>query len=307
MPEQLKFICRKRKQKNGEDVTWINTIRMPYYSSAMLMLYAYEESILYPDHLHTGHKRKSLALVYWKLEYVCEGEYIITLDGNNYRLNPGDLLILHPGLQYHRLNPGKTSVKTKEIMLNNSPLISLLCNRSELNGRFVFHCSDPAAVEKHFDHIRELAATQDSERILNRQLPDAVFSLFNEIIVQCGEEKIYSSFDSQLQRLNAFSPDLTLDRMAKHFNMEKRTLNRVFHKHLTCSPFQYLITMRMNYALQLLGSNTLSIRDVAEECGYRNACHFTAEFKKYFHKTPLEFRKELKIFDDLGLKSWIWT
>ena len=48
MPETLKFICRKRKQKYSADVTWINTDRMPYCNSAMISLYASGESVLQP-------------------------------------------------------------------------------------------------------------------------------------------------------------------------------------------------------------------------------------------------------------------
>ena len=305
MPQKLKFICRKRKGKRGEDVTWINTDRMPYYNSAMIALYAYGESILYPDSLSSGPQRTPLTMVYWALEYICEGEYEIIRDGNHYRLSPGDFLILYPGFQYQCRNPGKTQVKKKEVMLNNSPLISILCNRSDLNGREVIRCSDPASVEEYFDRIRNMIVSQDSDGKLSRRLPDTIFSLFTEIIAQCGEKNIYNSFDNLLKQLNVFSPDLTLERMAEHFKVGKRTLNRIFNRQLNCSPFQYLIMARMNYAVQLLGSNTLSIKDVADECGYRNTSFFIAEFKKYFRKTPLEFRRELGIFDDSSLKTLV--
>ena len=69
------------------------------------------------------------------------------------------------------------------------------------------------------------------------------------------------------------------------------------------TPLQYLIFSRMKYASQLLCSNALSIKAVAEECGYRSPSFFSAEFKKYFGKTPLEFREELPIFSDSEMKK----
>ena len=57
------------------------------------------------------------------------------------------------------------------------------------------------------------------------------------------------------------------------------------------------------YAAQLLGSNTLSVKNIAEECGYKHTSFFIAEFKKYFRKTPLEYRRDLGIFDDASLKK----
>ena len=52
-----------------------------------------------------------------------------------------------------------------------------------------------------------------------------------------------------------------------------------------------------------LRSNTLSIKNIAEECGYRNTSFFITKFKQYFNRTPLEYRKELGIFDDRSLKT----
>ena len=298
MAKNLKFTCRRRKQKYSQEITWINTDRMPYYNSALISLYASGESVLYP-----GFKDKFHLLAYWGIEYICEGEFAITRDDNRYRLTAGDMLIMYPGMLYAWENPGDTLVKKKAIMLNNSPLISILCNRSALNGRDMLRCSNPAAVEKYFNTIKTLVSTPESGTDLERELPNTIFSLFTEIIAQCGENTIYNSFDGQLKHLNAFSPDLTLERMAEHFKVGKRTLNRMFNKHLNCSPFQYLISARMKYAAQLLSSNTLSIKNVAEECGYKNSSFFIAEFKKYFQKTPLEYRKTLGIFDDRSLKK----
>ena len=298
MPKKLKFIYRKRKQKYSEDVTWINTDRMPYYNSAMISLYAGGESVLNP-----GYSYRPQLMVYWALEYICEGEFVIMRDENCFRLTAGDVLIMYPGFRYAKANPGNMPVKKKEIMLNNSPLLSILCNRSDLNGRDMLHCVDPAAVEAYFDRIRELVVRPDADGNSGRVLQNTIFALFTEIIAQCGEKSVYNSFDDQLKQLDVFQPDLTLERMAEHFKVGKRTLNRMFNRQLNCSPFQYLISARMKYATQLLRSNTLSIKNVAEECGYNHPSFFIAEFKKYFNRTPLEYRKELGIFDDRSLKT----
>ena len=298
MAETLNFICRKQKRKYSEDVTWINTDRMPYCNSAMISLYAGGETVLNP-----GYSYRPQRMVYWALEYICEGEFVIMRDENRFRLTAGDVLIMYPGFRYAKANPGNMPVKKKEIMLNNSPLISILCNRSDLNGRDMLHCVNPAAVEAYFDRIRELVVHSDADGNSGRVLQNTIFGLFTEIIAQCGEKSVYNSFEDQLKQLNAFSPDLTLERMAEHFKVSIRTLNRMFNRQLNCSPFQYLIAARMKYATQLLRSNTLSIKNVAEECGYNNPSYFIAEFKKYFRATPLEYRKELGIFDDRSLKT----
>ena len=286
MSENRKFLCRKRKRKSNEDVTWINAVRMPYYNPTLISLYSYGESQLNP-----GYKGNAYPMAYWGVEYICSGELLIIRDDTTLHLKAGDLLILYPGMRYMRVNSGTVPVKKKEIMLNNSPLISILCNRSDLKGREVIHCSNPQEVERYFDTVQKLVSMPRSDVDLEQALPNTVFALFTEIITRCKEKSIYTSFDDQLKNLDVFSPDLTLEKIAEHFSVGTRTLNRMFNKHLNCSPFQYLISARMRYAAQLLSSNTLSIREVAEECGYKSASFFIAEFKKYFQKTPLEYRK----------------
>ena len=292
MPKNSKFILRKRKRKYDQDTTWINAFRMPHYSSALISLYAYEESVLLP-----GSRAPKMAL-YWAIEYYCEGEYLVSQEGRHYHLNPGDILILCPGGQYYRENQGISPVKKKVIMLNNSPLISILHNHSVLNGMAVIRCTDPAAVEAYFDQVRDLIVLPGADEKFERAFPNTIFSLFTELIVQCGKNNISNSFEDQLKQLNMFAPDLTLEQMAEHFKTGKRTLSRMFVKQLNLSPIQYVISMRMKYAAQLLRSNNLSIREIAEECGYRDTSFFIAEFKKYFQKTPLEFRNSKDIFNN---------
>lgn len=106
---------------------------------------------------------------YWALEYICEGEYTLIRGDDTFKLSAGDLLILYSGFHYTLMNRGSIPVRTKEIMLNNSPLISILCNRSDLNGRDMLRCSDPAAVEAYFDRVGELVAQPDDDGNLYRK------------------------------------------------------------------------------------------------------------------------------------------
>ena len=303
MHETLKFLRRKRKSKSNEDVTWINAVRMPYYNPTMISLYSYGESLLNPEY-----KGNAYPMAYWGVEYICEGDLSIVKDETTLHLKAGDLLILYPGMRYMRINSGTVPVKKKEIMLNNSPLISILCNRSDLKGREVIHCTHPEKVENFFDTVQQLVSSSGKSVDLEQILPNTVFALFTELITQSKEKSIYNSFDDQLKNLDVFSPDLTLEKIAEHFSVGTRTLNRMFNKHLNCSPFQYLIAVRMRYAAQLLSSNTLSIREVAEECGYKSASFFIAEFKKYFQKTPLSYRRTPVVSDSGGPKKLdIWS
>ena len=48
----------------------------------------------------------------------------------------------------------------------------------------------------------------------------------------------------------------------------------------------------MNYAKRLLKKTGLCIRDIAENCGFRNVSYFMRTFKKQVGCTPNEFREK---------------
>ena len=54
-----------------------------------------------------------------------------------------------------------------------------------------------------------------------------------------------------------------------------------------------IISARMERASQLLATTNLSVREVAERCGYTNEYGFMKRFKMHFGKTPTEFRSML--------------
>lgn len=59
--------------------------------------------------------------------------------------------------------------------------------------------------------------------------------------------------------------------------------------------YHYIHTERMKRAMQLLAADHLSIRNIAERCGYKNAAKFAAAFKEVHGVTPREFRKAFNL------------
>lgn len=301
MEQKVKFLCRKWKAFYGEGINYINEMRLPYFNPALINLYAYGESSLSaePEPL-VLHKS------YYCLEYTLEGEYIILQGENKYHLKKGDLFLGRPNCSYERKFPAKAGVIKQEINLNNSPVISLLCNHVGSAGGDVIYNSPPI-VGEYFNGVKTLVTASMEIEEFTRKLSHIIFSLFTELKIHCSKENFYNSFDSLLARLDLFSPGLTVKKMAKHFQVGERTLYRLFQEHLNCSPCQYIIYARMKYAGELLSSRTLNIREIAEECGYRNVSFFCAEFKKYTGMTPLAYRQNRTARDQSilqGLGGW---
>ncbi len=74
--------------------------------------------------------------------------------------------------------------------------------------------------------------------------------------------------------------------------MSERTLRRHFRGELEISPERYIQQARLTKAMQLL-TDKLPVRTVTEvalEVGYSNHSAFSAAFRKFTGRSPVEFR-----------------
>ncbi|ALO46820.1 GlxA family transcriptional regulator [Pseudohongiella spirulinae] len=88
-----------------------------------------------------------------------------------------------------------------------------------------------------------------------------------------------------------FERTVNLGELAHQFNMNPRTFNRRFRQATNQSPMQYLQTIRVNQARELLKHSNLSIAETAYAVGYQDVSHFTGLFRKLQGVTPRAYRQ----------------
>lgn len=89
------------------------------------------------------------------------------------------------------------------------------------------------------------------------------------------------------------NPNLSLDYLSEHFQMNPKTLSKLFKEETGQKFVDYLIELRINHARQLLESTNQSIQSIAEEVGYTNAISFGRMFKKIVSLSPGEYREQV--------------
>ncbi|MBE7085865.1 MAG: helix-turn-helix domain-containing protein [Clostridiales bacterium] len=95
-----------------------------------------------------------------------------------------------------------------------------------------------------------------------------------------------------LDYLNAhYSENITLDGLAEKFFVSKPTLIYNFKKYTKRSPIDFLLTVRITKAKQLLVSTKQSVEIIADTCGFSSANYFGLIFKKKEGISPLTYRK----------------
>ena len=83
---------------------------------------------------------------------------------------------------------------------------------------------------------------------------------------------------------------ITLDELASHVRLNKSYFSQLFHKEMGMSFGDYLESVRIKRAQQLLRENQASMAEIAESVGFSNQNYFTKVFKRATGATPSQYR-----------------
>lgn len=89
---------------------------------------------------------------------------------------------------------------------------------------------------------------------------------------------------------NHYSESISLLDISNSANISKSSCNRLFHKTLKMTPFQYLVNFRINQSINLLSHSNKSISEIAYSCGFHDSSYYCKIFRKYNGVSPQQYR-----------------
>lgn len=96
---------------------------------------------------------------------------------------------------------------------------------------------------------------------------------------------------AKLMEANIEEP-IGLGELAALAGTSRRQLERLFLKHLGCTPSRYYLRVRLNRARRLLKQTSYSIVEIASICGFISATHFSRCYRKTMGRAPRQERME---------------
>ncbi len=140
------------------------------------------------------------------------------------------------------------------------------------------------AVIKFLTLLYELSYFTDEARELSS-------SSFAKIEVQSDSRRV----QRVQQYINThYQEEIRLTQLADMVGMTPASFSRFFKLRTGKSLSEYIIDIRLGYAVRLLADSTMSIAEICYECGFNNLSNFNRIFKKKKKYSPKEFRENYR-------------
>ncbi|MBR7143874.1 MAG: AraC family transcriptional regulator [Lentisphaeria bacterium] len=117
--------------------------------------------------------------------------------------------------------------------------------------------------------------------------------------LQHAEQHILLPLQEAMQKAKHFldqnyAEPLSLKQTAKHIGISPAYLSRIFHHEYGISFSEYLTSLRLDAARQLLQTTRLQIAEIANRCGFSSSSYFIKVFSDHYKVTPRNYAAETR-------------
>lgn len=148
-------------------------------------------------------------------------------------------------------------------------------------------------IEKHCGGVRAVSSLNklSAATLFEDLKPQSRFGQYGS--EQIVREKIADSCVERAVQLmeQRMSRPLSIDEIARRLGMGRRNLERAFKNAVAMSPANYSRHLRLEHAKWLLENTRRSVTQIALECGFSDASHFTRAFKAGLGYRPRDHRQ----------------
>ncbi|WP_281425864.1 helix-turn-helix domain-containing protein [Paraburkholderia edwinii] len=226
------------------------------------------------------------------VQIVTSGMMSMEQNGETMTVRPGDMLVIDPRAGFKEsfrestrvvvLNMPKSALRERGLRMH----VPSACIRGPASP-------DVGVMREFVLHVASHAG-KASDALLAR-LGDQCLDLMDVLInghhdpASDSASAVTALRAKQLIARHIGDPSLSVARIAAQLNMSASSLTRMLRAQ-GVSPMRYVWSLRLEHAARLLADAPRSpIGEVAFQCGFANAAHFSRAFKERYAMTPREY------------------
>lgn len=232
------------------------------------------------------------------IHYILDGKGEFTVNNKTYKLGKREGFLIRPGeTTYYKAddnNPwiymwigfnglkSETYLKYANLSVNNP----------------IFKYDKDNLLKKYILDILSLNMMTHS----NELKIEGLLYLFLGTLIENNKYKDYSNnysvreiyINKSIEYINNnYSSNIKISDIASHVGLNRSYFSNLFTKTLGISPQEYLLSLRMEKACNLLGNSQLTIGEVSMQVGYMDQLTFSKIFKKTKGVSPKLYRQLL--------------
>lgn len=229
------------------------------------------------------------------LLYTVNGTGHLSYMGESYSLSPNSIMFIQCCYPFS-LNAHNSSNWHYGWTYINGPSIHNYYN--------MFHVKHSVSLVCRTNYIRDsffkLIHTSVSDSLQDElNLSLRIHSLLTDILLEINNDNLIDTAPPYIKQIKNlfdtnYSKHYTLQQLSAEFQVSKYTLSKHFTKYVNQSPIEYLISIRIRHAMELLRYTDLPINQIASSVGFDNTTHFINLFKIRVGYTPSKYRKKEK-------------
>ncbi len=254
------------------------------------------------DHVCHAHQTEWRVLPYLVIHYTSESVYRCaykeagSTEERTVDATRGQALLIPPGLmhQMHLFQTCETSnIGIKYSMLGGMDPLSLyrlplLVSADQASA--LKELLDKFAALSEVDNQLDIAVLS-RKRALALELLAQVIELSEPL--PDGRKRIlaFEGLRPALDYIDAhYTEKVTTTLLADLCSLSRQRFSALFKESIGCPPHQYILRLRIEEAMSLLGFSDLPVADVAEKLGFFDQPHFTKLFSSLTGLTPTHYR-----------------
>lgn len=249
------------------------------------------------EHQHTH------AHDYYQLWYILRGKCQHKIDNHKFVLNCGDLIFIPP-FSYHSMSEG-----SNDLIVIGVDFTEHFFSATEADKNLMLHCVKPICFRQSEEQYVFLADNNIENLILEMFSEFVLKNLFYDIIIRSNLSKLLVLMERMANNTNIsahmvgrgvteclkyihsrFNEKITIHDLCKVSNLSETLLSGCFKKATGKTIVEYINSLKVDKAKQLLSETDMRITDISYELGFNDGAYFNRVFKKYAGITPLAYR-----------------
>ena len=224
-------------------------------------------------------------IAYYDLTFVLSGSMTYIANGEKYVLNANDAILLPP--------------KTLRQRFEGTQKVSYVSFNFQI---------DPKA-DIPLPHFLPNVITQDIRKIVDvfsqkhlsplYHSKEKLCNILNYIIFELIDSVSLKSNHPDVVKIEKFIDEniykkITLNMISQEVHLSMEYVSYLFKKNVGKTVIEYVNEKKMLLAKNIIQTEGLSLKELAESLGYENYGYFSRIFKKHFNTSPMQYKKHNK-------------